>query len=328
MHPANTNNLPDLLSSASKILHRTVRWGFEKRIVESNGTRYVLYRFYTPWQARHLSTFLSDATGRNLLLQKMVYSFDDWRTALKNRGFWVVTDYIKGKAWAETVICRENATSLAKNLAGLHTIVTGRPGRLTGIKAKSPSGFIGKIRQSCQTAISFSKHQDDHHIKAIVLWMESEGHILDSLPEFQLTHGDLNGNNLIVMRDGEVAFIDYELFTYGISGLELCAALIHLFCGDNRKYLDVFLDTYLKSCSFGLQLSWFKCGAQFLIFQLLIMAHGRIRRFRILKKRGQSVAAESCLQQFQRHMEDVHLMIGAFNSGQRNPQRLLAIAGR
>jgi len=321
-------SLTDLLGAESKLLHQTLRLGFEKRIVQVKASRHVLYRYFFPWQAKHLTELLKAADVRQIPMQKLQHCTDNWQDALTYRGYWIVTSYIEGHSWPESEIRGEHAIALAKALADLHSTESRRSGLATSLLKKSQQRLKAQILSDCLHAIKSANHLGRQTQEEITNWLRTEEGFLDKLPRFQLLHGDLTGKNVLITEEETVALIDYELFNYGFAGLEVARSLVGLL-GSNRKDLrPFFLKTYLDNCLDEIKTAWEEFGAQLIIFQLLLLAYGRTVRLRNLMKRQQTLAAETCVRQFAAYITEAGLLIRAFQDGQRDPEKLLTSIGR
>jgi hypothetical protein len=323
MIPSEPNPLTRLLSPEAQILHRTLRTGFEKRIVGIDDDRKVLYRYYLPWQARKLAELLREANRRHLPLQKLLHHGADWQTLRAHKGFWVVTSYLDGQLWAGTMPGEENVVALARGLGGLHSITADHPGLLTSFCKKSGPRFKAGMLSVCKTAVNFAGHFDSRQNTEMIDWISKESRIFDELSCYQLLHGDLTAKNVLILRDKNIALIDYELFAYGVAGLELSRAMLGLLGFGKQRHRPVFLGTYLEYCPPEVRTHWLNFGAQLLIYQLLLMAHGRVIRFKILKKRSDISAMEFCYAQFQRNITDAYRLVRIFQKDLRDPLELL-----
>lgn len=268
-----TIRLSDLLSRQARILHTTRRPYFEKRIVEFGGEKYVLYRFLRPALARKFAEILQEAQAAGASLQKVLAH----PGTEPEHPCWLALSFEKGEPIHWESDAPAIFTDLGKTLAILHRQASSTPGPLLHTLPE----LDRKLDDALQT-------------EAVSQWLEASQNRLAALEDFRLNHGDIYAKNIIVTPEDQSVLIDYELFHYGLPGIELAAVLLHHFCRWEEKR-KLILEGYLSHCDEQTRHLWHTHWRDFLVAAALQIAAQRDRRIKLQKRVGKCVELILCL---------------------------------
>ncbi|MBD9372069.1 phosphotransferase [Rhizobium sp. ARZ01] len=248
----------------------------QKRIVQFDQQNYVLYRFRRKQTMALFEDTLKRLEKTGVAVQSVCARTSTFGEYLRH-GHWIALSYLPGRPFPRKSN-RDGLASLGQTMAKLNS-VEGPPQRAL-FERRQP-------KLPHETYLSREPQLTEKQRRWIIESMER----LRELPGTQLTHGDLFGKNIIQNDDHSVGLIDYELFAYDISGIELAATLLRPFCRDEKRR-RILLRAYLCSCPRQLKEVWEKYG-QDLVFaaaaRLALARQDRVRhvtrRNRILKIR-------------------------------------------
>lgn len=318
-----------LLSPQASVVHRTRRWLFEKRITVLDGQKYVLYRFGRPKLAKRLIDFLQLTAGRGVPTQRLVVAQSGCCSTLKHRGAWVAVTYEDGNTWNTAQVNQDQANSLARALAGLHSIESESSGFVFKSVFRPHDGGLSRLRSGCEEALSAADGLHEADKLVIRHWLAVAADSIGQGRIFRLVHGDFYGKNVVLCPDGvSICLIDYELAAYEYAGLELATGLVRFVSGKNARLRTGFLQTYLKECSESVRKEWKVNGAFFLICGFIRLAGLRVNRARILKRRGVQEEANQRILECGKYLSDALMLVQAQQNGVLDPEALLAVIKR
>lgn len=267
-----------LMGDDVTVIHRTKRPYFEKRLVEREGERYVMYRFAQRAQMELLAATLTAARSAGAVLQS-VQSMTNVREEAQ-LGNWLTLSCLPGHLMTRDRFTSNAAASLGQTLARLHSLRGERWHSL--FRRHKPGLPYYRFLQKVPLNSSESR------------WAEDSERKIRRIHGFNLAHGDLHSKNMLVGPDDKVALIDYELFAYEPLGLELATALLQPFCR-SEKHRSYFLEAYLAASNAELRSVWAD-HAHALLFGAAIRSYDmRMRRIRFLKLRNRLLSARMWL---------------------------------
>lgn len=262
-----------LLGSDAVVLHSTKRPYFEKRMVKYAGNEYVLYRFFKREHLERLATALSAARNAGASLQPMLGMVDSQEAG--HSGYWLSLVCLPGRLMTGVKFEKSTVESLGRTLARLNS-----------------------VRGTCWAPL-FRGHQLDvpyfDFLQRVSLgskesrWVENSERAIRRIGNFQLVHGDLHGNNILIGPDEKAALIDYELFAYEPLGLELATAMLRPFCR-TEKGRKLFHNAYLRASDSETRLVWSRCSHALLFAAAIRLADLRIRRQRFLFRKNLGIS--------------------------------------
>lgn len=266
---ARAQRILDLPSDAAKIKYSSMRPQSGKLIVDLDGTLFVLYRFENVNQLNRLERVLRKAADAGVNLQGLV-SRSFTSSEYRDHGFWLALSFLPGEIMVTETPLPVNLASLGRNLARLHSI-----------KGPRWCSLLQKKHPQLPHEIFLKKKSMQEDRRRWVL----ESHArLKGLRSFQLTHGDLFGTNVLLLQDGSVALIDYEMLAYEPAGMELALALLRPFCKERESRRLIF-DAYMKDCTDEVAVNWEIHGRDFIFSTAARLARTRVKRIHKLKSR-------------------------------------------
>ena len=307
--------LEKLLSPHAEIVYRRRRRFFEKRIVRHDRGSYVLYRFSFPWQSRRLSKLLLECEAAGAPTQRLLHSGKGLRSFLTYFGFWLVASYEQGQPWDVAFVSAEQMTSLAQALARLHSVQSRFPGPVFRNLPFWSESLDRSWRSEGLAAVNAAAVLDEVQKNEIKEWLHRSSSVFAGSSFYQLVHGDLWAKNVLVVNGASVRLIDYEKAAFTHAGFELADALIRFTSGRNQKHRGEFLRAYLAGCLPIVKESWRRHAPEFLIYALLRLAWSRLRRVRMLRRRGESSEIGRMMQQFERYLLHASAFVQACNAG-------------
>jgi Ser/Thr protein kinase RdoA (MazF antagonist) len=304
----------------SRIESRTRRRFFEKRIVLLANSRYVLYRFFFPSHAERLMWLLKEGRGRSVPMQKFLCRTGSWYEAVYYCGYWVAASYEQGSPLLDAGTTTSVA-ALGRALARLHSIERSSAGPLFRL-ALTWGTYAQQLLRQLRRGLRSGGRPGHKETRFYYDWLQREGAFIKDLSGYQLTHGDIYGRNILV-RDGDICLIDYELARFEPAGLELATALLRAFCGERPDLRHSLLQAYLETCPYPLACLWHKKAAFFLVAAALRLAERRQFRARRLARLGRS--DETPRLQAEWYGRWARDMMDAHSAGQTVPESLLVL---
>jgi len=318
-------SLAKLLSPQTEIVYRRRRRLFEKRIVCHDGGNYVLYRFPLPWQARRLSKLLLGCEAAGVPTQKLLHCDKRPLSFLTHLGFWIVASYEQGQPWDVTCVSADQMSSLAQALARLHSVESPSPGPIFR-KVTFRTDFPAReLHSECLAAVNAAERLNEGQKYQMKAWLRRSSSLFAGSSTYQLVHGDLWAKNLLVVNGTFVRLIDYEKASFSYAGFELADALIRFTNGRNQKHRDAFLRSYFAECLPRVKESWCRHAPEFLVYAMLRLAWSRLRRSRMLRRRGNFDEIDKMMRQFDRYTLNASAFLQACNSGAGERGKLLAL---
>jgi Ser/Thr protein kinase RdoA (MazF antagonist) len=266
-------SLSDLLSRRAVVIQTTRRAAFEKRIVELNGTKYVLYRFPSRKTARRFERILSDEASSAGLQRIAVCGQSPWPGWF--RRCWVALHYEDGEQIHSKTSDEAIFSSLGQVLGRLHRQSNPEQSYLLLPPWHENSETLLALRQTC------SPEQAQ--------WLAESQQRLNQITEFRLTHGDLHPKNIIVTPSAHAMLIDYEFLAYDLAGIELGGLLLRPFCRTEKKR-QAILKAYLANCDEITRSQWEIYWRDFLVTAALRISAQRDRRHQIYRRRHQHLS--------------------------------------
>ena len=256
---------------------------YQKRVVQVDGERYVLYRFLNPRAAGRLLWLLGECERHGVPLQQPVAWTQSIGDAAMRGGCWVATRFVPG----EPVLGLATPVTLAAlgmALARLHGIERERPGALFRLHLPWRT-WHQRLQAQLAAGLSVGLGADardttgDH-----ARWLAGKSAFLAGLERYQLVHGDLYGANVLAAGDA-VSLIDYEAVGFEPAGLELAGALLRDFCGGRSDLRTTLLEAYLQNCAPQVHALWQAHADFYLAAAALRLAWRRDLRARRLTRR-------------------------------------------
>jgi hypothetical protein len=267
-------SLEHLLSSEAEVLHETRRPYVSKRIVESRGEGYVLYRAPSRDRMLRFAEVLRKATASGVSLQSLVHDCDVQHPA----GHWLVLRFASGQALGRPG--PRAYRSLGRVLASLH-----------GQESDRASSLLRKRVDPTPHERVLARTDLDKEERR---WISQSSERLYRIERFQLTHGDLHRQNILINANQQVSLIDYELFAFEPAGLELAMVLLRPYSRHPRNR-QLLLEGYLATCREGIGDLWHELCADLLFAGALRLAAQRSTRARILKRQSWLLTARKLL---------------------------------
>ena len=267
-------SLEHLLSSEVELLHETRRPYVSKRVVASRGEGYVLYRAPSRDRMLRFAEVLRKAAASGVSLQSLVHDCDVRHPA----GHWLALRFASGQP-----IGRPGPRayrSLGRALASLHGQESDRASSLLR-KRVDPTPYERVLDRS-------DLGREERR------WIAQSSERLYRIERFQLTHGDLHRQNILINANQQVSLIDYELFAFEPAGLELAMVLLRPYSRHPRNR-QLLLESYLAKCREGIGDLWQELCADLLFAGALRLAAQRNTRARILKRQSWVLAARKLL---------------------------------
>lgn len=259
-HPS----ISELLAGHAHVLHTKWRLNLQKRIVELNGQKYVLYRFRFRKSMDRFADALQRLKQAGIRVQSVCARSSSIGERLRH-GNWLALSYLPGRP-LEKRPEPQSLAALGQVMATLNTIEG--PAQHALFHGRHPqlphSAYI-----AAETGLSEAQRA----------WIDNSLERLRQVSGTQLTHGDLFGDNILVSADHSIGLIDYELLAYDISGIELAATLLRPFCR-KRYRRRALLDAYLAACPAKLKQSWDEYGRDFVFAAAARLAMARRDRIR------------------------------------------------
>lgn len=285
------------------MVRRTRRALSEKRCVETEGNRIILVRHLAPNAARRALRLHALAEASGVPVQKrqeLQSSFTLWPF-----GWWHALRFEVGQTWHQARPDPVTTQRLAVGLARLH-VLQPPGGLLTG---KRPGVLERAVIERSTAAIQNSARLSAAERSALLNFVAREAGRLTPAEGYGLVHGDLHGLNIVVTPHGEVCFIDTESMAAGLSLLELAHALLNLFGKRNGLLRPVFLRNYLLRLSPAARAMWRQNAPALLMYARLVMAWRRLRRSRVLKRRGDHAGAAEAAHYYELFLADALLCL-------------------
>lgn len=268
--------LEHLLSSEVELLHQTKRPYVAKRVVQNNGQGYVLYRARRRENMLHFSAVLRRAVAAGVSLQVLAHDCDTTHPA----GHWLALKFASGRPLGSPRPGPRVFRSFGRVLASLHSQESDRASSLLRDQVASTP----YARVLSRADLSSEERR----------WVAQSSERMYRITRFQLTHGDLHRQNILVNSNEQVCFIDYELFAFEPAGLELAMVLLREYCRNPRNR-QLLLENYLASCQEGIGDVWQTLCADLLFAGALRLAAQRDVRRRTLKKQRLLLAVRGLL---------------------------------
>ncbi|WP_298397399.1 phosphotransferase [uncultured Azonexus sp.] len=260
--------LKDLLSPRATIIQVTRRASFEKRIVEFNDAKYVLYSFPNRQLARRFTQILNNRdanTGLQRIAASSTSKLPGWLGSN-----WVALHYETGEQIPNKNIDPAIFSSLGQALARLHRLRNNTRAHLLIPPWHDVSGAYSSLMQTVEPAQA--------------KWLEDSQQRLGKITEFSLTHGDLHPKNIIVTPSVQAVLIDYEFLAYDLAGIELGTLLLRPFCRTEKNRTNL-LQAYLANCDEITCQLWQTHWPDFLVAAAVRISAQRDRRHRIISQR-------------------------------------------
>lgn len=258
-------SLGQLLSAEVTLLHETRRSYMAKRVVKSEGKGYVLYCVPQRERMLRFETALRQAAAAGVRMQGLVHESH----VADASGNWLALRFAHGEPLGRSRPGPRVYQSLGRMLARLHS-------------------------QESDHAVSLLRGRTDATEYARVLdrvdlsgderrWVGQSAERLYRIGRFQLAHGDLHRQNILVSPNEQISLIDYELFAFEPAGLELAMVLLREYCRrpENRQLL---LNNYLATSREGIRELWQEFYADLLFAAALRLAAQRDARTRVLQR--------------------------------------------
>ncbi|NCD22015.1 MAG: aminoglycoside phosphotransferase family protein [Spartobacteria bacterium] len=315
--------LDDLFGPDALTIHRVRRCLFEKRLVVVHGSKFVLYKFFSPWRTKKLATLLNQAQGMDIRVQRPLDAVLGLGEALHHGGFWLVTAYEHGETRDAKRLNADYAASLGRTLGRLHSIQSPTFGPLFAWRAPWKT-LRRHVEAECGDVVATLGRDDPTEKTRLTAWMRSAAVVFDNRRLFNLVHGDVLQKNIILGRDVmEACLIDYELAAFELAGLELASVRTRFFHGESAKYAPAFTAAYFANCDKTITADWERFGCHYLVYANLRFAHRLLRRARVLERRGLTAESANRLGRARKFWRQAVALATAHAQGQSNPEALL-----
>ena len=268
--------IADLVGKDARLLFKGGRPGLQKRIVELDGRTYVLQRFGRRAAMQAFADTVERLRQSGIPVQDVLARAETLR-----HGNWVVLSYLPG-ALIDKAAGKKAFAALGTVMARLNAL-EGGPYRALFDRKQPKLPHAAYLRRHARTLSPEQRR-----------WIEGSAARLSALPGTQLTHGDLHSKNIILLEDGSVGLIDYEMLAYDLSGIELAGTFMRPFCR-RRANRSALLDAYLAACPAPLKEIWRAHAADLLFAAAARMALGREDKVRLTRFRDRIAACRQLL---------------------------------
>lgn len=272
-------SIGELLAGHVDVVHTKWRFSLQKRIVELNGSRYVLYRFRSKTMMRRFEDALALLSAAGVPVQSVCARTSTVGGYLRH-GHWLALSYLPGHPLGKNPGQRL-MTELGKTMA-----------KVNGIAGPQRQSLFSRRRPELphRAYLEMATGLDDRQRE----WISASLARLERLQGAQLTHGDLFVDNIIVMPDKSIGLIDYELMAYDLSGIELAGTLLRSFCRKNHTR-RALLRAYMAACPPKLKAAWTQYCRDFVFAAAARLVLARQERLRHIARKQRFLSLRSAL---------------------------------
>lgn len=306
-HPS----ISELLAGDAAVLHTKWRLRLQKRIVELNGRKYVLYRFRSKRTRLRFEDTIRRLEQAGISVQSICAHTATNGEYLRH-GHWVALSYLPGEPIGKQAN-RSTLVSLGQSMA-----------RLNAIEGPAWTALFGARRPVLPHRTYLAR--DAQLTDAQRRWVRESQARLEGLAGTQLTHGDLFGGNIIRNSDRSVSLIDYELLAHDLAGIELAATLLRPFCRKDKRR-RILVSAYLAACPPELEQAWRVHGRDFLFAAAARLALARQDRVRHVTRLDRLLAVRGLFSRADKKSARRHAAnLAVIRSAQRNEAYYVGVA--
>lgn len=272
-------SIGELLAGHVDVVHTKWRFSLQKRIVELNGSKYVLYRFRSKKMMHRFEDALALLSGAGVPVQSVCARTSTLGEYLRH-GHWLALSYLSGHPLGRSP-GRRLMAELGKVMA-----------KVNGISGPQSRSLFSRRRPELphRAYLEMATGLDERQRE----WISASRDRLQRLQGTQLTHGDLFVDNIIVMPDKTIGLIDYELMAYDHSGIELAGTLLRSFCRKNHTR-RALVRAYMAACPPRLKTEWKQYCRDFVFAAAARLVLARQDRLRHIARKQRILDLRSAL---------------------------------
>jgi len=300
---------------------------YRKMIVDDGEKRYLVYASLYANYLKKIVFLLTMLTENKVKVPSMLARHKGLSSLIKNKGCYLVLEYINGER-AGSNIKHKTTELIAENIGRMHAVSATKPGYLLAVHKKRDE-ITRQHEYAWQGMLKWLEKYPEFirklPAKQYSRWFGEKAMIFNQSGPFYLLHGDLHGGNIIIQKNGQAVFIDYDGMHYGYPGPELFRSLMANYCRHSLEHQLLFLDTYHRYTSKENWLLWENNMSMMAGFGILRQINIWLTSSRMLQGKGKTEKSYKKLAQSLDYWNWLQDIIVAFPDGRGDWASIMAL---
>ncbi len=239
----------------------------------AGGGRYVLKAVSKRFRIKNIIWAHAHLERRSIPVPKLFFANRAWKTAEDMGYYFACEERVEGTPLDELGDGRRNHIAQAAALfARMHAARSFRWGKLKSFQVLGFRGYLmRKTSERAQAIAASGCMPGGSSADSLVAWFERKKSVIRPLTGFNLCHGDVNMNNILVCPDGTIRLIDTEAFKFLPFQIEYFR-LAYGLCGFDEALHRQFRDAYTAAAPQRNRRKLERCGTLYHGYVLLEIA--------------------------------------------------------